>query len=133
MGPLRCIRRASGFAALVAGLVFVAQEAAGSAAVAGATGSAELRVVVSEQPGLVRLRVLLPDDVPPGSVEVQVAERTVVVLGRGTDGTRRRSRRLQLFQPVVEEGARAEYEPDGWLTITLRARPEDVPSPEGHP
>jgi HSP20 family molecular chaperone IbpA len=111
----------------------VAQAAAASAAGPGATGSAELRVVVSEQPGVVRLRVLLPDDVPPGSVEVQLAGRSVIVLGQGIDGRRRRSRRLQLCQPVVEDSARAEYEPDGSLTITLRARPEDGPSPGGHP
>jgi len=67
-----------------------------------------------------RLRVLLPEDVPPGSVEVRLAGRKVVVLARGIDGRQLRSRSLRLADAPVEGGAQADYQPDGSLTITLQ-------------
>ena len=88
----------------------------------------ELPVQVTETPTGVRLRVFLPEDVQSGSVEVQLAERDVVVIAQGSGGRQLRSRSLWLSEAAVEDGAQAEYEPDGSLTITLRkARPRGRP------
>ena len=114
------MRTGSIVAALVAGIALLAHadEPAGGK-------PPELPVQVTETPATVRLRVLLPDDVPPGSVEVQLAGRKVVVLGRSVHGKRVRSRSLRLSEAVVEDGAQADYDPDGSLTITLqKARPD---------
>jgi HSP20 family molecular chaperone IbpA len=81
-----------------------------------------LPVQVTETPATVRLRILLPDDVPPGSVEVQLAGRKVVVLGRTVRGQRVRSRAIRLSEEAVEDGAEADYDPDGSLTITLQKK-----------
>jgi len=82
--------------------------------------SSELPVQVTETPKGVRLRVFLPEDVPPGSVEVQLSGRDVVVIAQGNGGRQLRSRSLWLSETAVEDGAQADYEPDGSLTITLR-------------
>jgi len=85
----------------------------------------KLPVLVTETPGEVRLHVQLPEDVDPGSVEVQLAGREVAVVARSTSGEQLRSEPHRLTEPAVEEGAEADWEPDGSVTITLpRARPE---------
>ena len=77
-----------------------------------------------ETPGAVRLRVQLPEDVEPGSVEVQLAGREVAVVARSASGEQLRSESHRLTEPAVEDGAEADWEPDGSVTITLpRARP----------
>ncbi len=85
-----------------------------------ASGGRELRVVVAEVPGVVRLRILLPEDAQPGSVDVRLTGRDVVVVAQGAGGRELRSRLLRLSQSVVGDGAQADYEPDGSLTVTLR-------------
>jgi len=108
---------------LVAGVVLFAQVAGRATGPESITPS-ELPVLVTETPERVRLRVLLPEDVPPGSVEVQLAGRNVVVIAQGSGGRQLRSRSLWLSEAAVEDGAQADYESDGSLTITLRkARP----------
>ena len=110
-------RTASLVAALVAGVVLVARadERASKPAPA-------LPVEVTETPATVRLRVLLPDDVPPGTVEVQLAGRKVVVLARTVHGKRVRSSSLRLSEEAVEDDAEADFAPDGSLTITLQKK-----------
>ena len=80
--------------------------------------SAALAVSVSETPDAVLLRV--PGDVEPGSVEVRFAGRNTVVLARDAMGRPIRSQPLRLPEPVVEEGASADYDGDGALVLTLR-------------
>ena len=110
--------------ALVAGVALFVHAAEGRAADPESIPGSELPVLVTETRETVRLRVLLAEDVPPGSVEVQLAGRDVVVVARGTGGRQLRSRSFWLSEAVVEDGAEADYEPDGSLTITLRkARP----------
>ncbi|HXJ34046.1 MAG TPA: hypothetical protein VMS22_08390 [Candidatus Eisenbacteria bacterium] len=110
--------------AFIAGLGFVMHAAADRAAAPKPSDEVALRVLVTEAPGIVRLRIMLPEDVPPGSVEVEIEGRSVVVLARRLDGRRLCSRRLRLSHAAVEAGAQADYEPDGSLTITFRtARP----------
>jgi len=106
--------------ALVARLVLLTSGVESRAADPESINRSELPVLVSETPGMVRLRVLLPEDVPPGSVEVRLAGRKVVVLARGIDGRQLRSRSLRLADAPVEGGAQADYQPDGSLTITLQ-------------
>jgi len=79
-----------------------------------------LPVRVSETPATVRLHVLLPDNVPPGSVEVRLNGHKVIVLASTVGGQRLRSRSLRLSEEATEEGAEADYEADGSLTITLQ-------------
>jgi len=80
--------------------------------------AAALAVSVSETPDAVLLRV--PGDVEPGSVAVRFAGRNTVVLARATMGRPIRSQPLRLPEPVVEEGASADYDGDGALVLTLR-------------
>ena len=109
---------------LVAGVVLFAHAVAGPATGPEWITPSELPVLVTETPERVRLRVLLPEDVPPGSVGVQLAGRNVVVIAQGSGGRQLRSRSLWLSEAAVEDGAQADYESDGSLTITLRkARP----------
>jgi HSP20 family molecular chaperone IbpA len=80
----------------------------------------ELRaVVVEDAPDAVEVWIALPPTVDPGSVEVQLAGRLVVVRARDEAGRTVRSAPLHLREPVVEEGATARYE-GAWLAITLR-------------
>lgn len=104
---------------LAAIVVLAIHAGTGTPATCAATRGAGLAVEVVEQPGIVRLRILLPPDVPPASIEVQLGDRSIVVQGRDLSGRQLRSRRLKLSQPVVEAGATADYEPDGSLTIRL--------------
>jgi len=106
--------------ALVARLVLLTYGVESRAADPESINRSELPLLVTETPGMVRLRVLLPEDVPPGSVEVRLAGRKVVVLARGIDGRQLRSRSLRLADAPFEGGAQADYEPDGSLTITLQ-------------
>jgi len=105
--------------ALVASLALLVH-AVGDAAEPKSANRFKLPVLVTETPRTVRLQVILPDDVPPGSVEVQLSGNVVVVLAKGTDGRRLRSRSLRLSAEVVETGAQADYEPDGTLVLTLQ-------------
>jgi HSP20 family molecular chaperone IbpA len=82
-----------------------------------------LPVSVHETSDVVQLRVQLPSGGDPGSVEVQLDDLTVTVLARGPGGIALRSDRLTLRAPAVESDATADYEGDGWLTVTLRRRP----------
>lgn len=82
-----------------------------------------LAVFVHETPDAVRLRVQLPSGGDPGAVEVQLDERTVTVLARDAAGAPVRSHPLTLHAPAVESGATADYDDDGWITVTLRRKP----------
>ena len=82
--------------------------------------STALAVSVSETPDAVLLHIRVPGDVEPGSVEVQFAGRKTVVLARDAMGRPIRSQPLRLPEPVVEEGASADYDGDGALVMTLR-------------
>jgi len=82
--------------------------------------AAALAVSVSETPDAVLLRIRAPGDVEPGSVEVRLAGRKTVVLARDAMGRPIRSQPLRLPEPVVEEGASADYDGDGALVMTLR-------------
>jgi len=115
--PSRRPRAGSLAVALVAGVVLVAH-----ADERVPEPSPALPVQVTETPATVRLRVLLPDNVPPGSVEVQLAGRKVVVLARTVHGKRIRSRALRLSEEAVEDDAEADFSPDGSLTITLQKK-----------
>ena len=115
--PSRHPRAGSLVAALVAGVVLVAH-----ADERVSEPSPALPVQVTETPATVRLRVLLPENVPPGSVEVQLAGRKVVVLARTVHGKRLRSRSLRLSEEAVEDDAEADFAPDGSLTIVLQKK-----------
>ena len=82
--------------------------------------AAALAVSVSETPDAVLLRIRAPGNVEPGSVEVRLAGRKTVVLARDVMGRPMRSQPLRLPEPVVEEGASADYDGDGALVMTLR-------------
>ena len=84
-------------------------------------GPFELPVGVEERPGLVRLRVHLPRDVPESSLEVEIRGRNVVVLGRNLNGMLLRSREIPLSQSVSPAGVEVEFATDGVLVITLHA------------
>jgi hypothetical protein len=100
------------------------------AAVAGPTwsmsfGPFELPVGVEEKPGLVRLRVHVPQDVPESSIEVEIRGRSLLVLGRDSHGLPLRSREITLSQDVSPAGVQADFSTDGDLIITLHAVAED--------
>jgi HSP20 family molecular chaperone IbpA len=80
-----------------------------------------LPVIVAETPDAVELRIRLPEDVDPGSVEVRLDGTQATVLARDGSGRELRSKVVQLERPAVEEGAVARYE-DGWLAVTLQRR-----------
>lgn len=107
-------------AALIAALGLMAHVAEGRAGDPESVDRVELPVLVTETPGVVRLHVLLREEVPPGSVEVLLTGQSVLVIAQDIRGRQLRSRSLRLSQAVVEDGAQADYEPDGSLTITLR-------------
>jgi len=81
-----------------------------------------LDVSVSETADAVEVRVFLAADLDPGSVEVQLGDRQVVVVARDADGRRRRSRPIPVSDPLEEGDSRADYGPDGWLTVTVPKR-----------
>jgi HSP20 family molecular chaperone IbpA len=84
-------------------------------------GLFQLPVMVDERPGLVRLHVLLPEGMSETSIEVRIAERDVIVVGRYPSGVPIRSRPIRLSQTVSPEGIDVSYADDGSLTITLHA------------
>ena len=84
-------------------------------------GPFELPVTVEEQPGLVRLYVLLPEAMAHTSINVVITERKVVVLGRYPGGLPLRSRPIHLSQTVSAEGVEMRFADDGSLVITLQA------------
>ena len=84
----------------------------------------ELPVAMTETPAAVRLEIALPEDVEPGSVEVELAGRDVAVVAHNARGEQIRSQPLHLSEPAVEDGVRADYEA-GSLVVTLpKARPK---------
>jgi hypothetical protein len=85
-----------------------------------APASAALTASVSETSDAVQLRIQASGDVEPGSVEVRFAGRKAVVLARDAEGRPIRSQPLRLPEPVIEEGASADYDADGTLVMTLR-------------
>jgi HSP20 family molecular chaperone IbpA len=105
---------------LVACLALLAHAGEPTVADSGSREPSGLPVRVSETPATVRLHVLLPDNVPPGSVEVRLNGHKVIVLASTVGGRRLRSRSLRLSEEATEEGAEADYEADGSLTITLQ-------------
>ena len=84
-------------------------------------GPFELPVMVEERTGLVRLHVLLPDGMSETSLEVSIAERSVVVLGRHPSGAAMRSRSIRLSQTVSPQGIDVQFADDGSLIITMHA------------
>jgi len=125
--PDRRHARATGCIAaiLVACLAVLAHAGEPTVGDSGSREPSALPVLVSETPTTVRLHVLLPDNVPPGSVEVRLNGRKVIVLASTAGGRRLRSRSLRLSEEATEEGAEADYEADGSLTITLQKGPHD--------
>lgn len=105
---------------LVAALAAGVSICVSSAASARSPGPFELRVVVEESPGDVRVHVLLPEGFPAESINVETAGRELVVQGRDRDGVSMRSRPIRLSHRVRPDGAEVRFEPDGSLTITLR-------------
>ena len=79
-------------------------------------------VFVRETPELVRLHIHLPSGSDPGSVEVQLDDRALTVRAQDAEGQEIRSETIALRAPASESGATADYEGDGWLTITLRRK-----------
>ena len=78
-------------------------------------------VVVVETSTTVELRVRVGERIDPGSVEVEIAGRTVTVRARdAAGGDRVYERRFVVHQPVIEEQAAAEYDGAEWLTVVLR-------------
>jgi hypothetical protein len=127
---IRAVLRDAFRDALIAGaaLLLVASLAAAEDAAERGAVESRLRVVVSEAPGTVRLTIALTEDVDPGSVEVQIEGRTIVVVARDAGGRPVRSRPLRPVQEAVEEGAEATWDADGRsLTITLTARRPGAP------
>ena len=79
-------------------------------------------VVVVETSKTVELRIRAGERIDPGSVEVEIAGRTVTIHARDVAGDGRvYERRFVLHEPVIEEHAAAEYA-KGWLTVVLRKR-----------
>jgi HSP20 family molecular chaperone IbpA len=76
-------------------------------------------VYVRETPASVRLTIHLPEGVEPDSVDVQLADRTVIVVARDATGREIRSSALHLEEPATEEGTTAQQEGGGWITVTL--------------
>lgn len=86
----------------------------------------ELPVLVTETPTRIRLHVLLPENVSPTSVDVELSGRTATVVAESAGDRRLRSRPIRLPASAIEEGAQATFEDDGSLTISLkRSRPAD--------
>ena len=78
-------------------------------------------VVVVETSTIVELRVRIGDRIDPGSVEVEIADRTVTIRAHdAAGGNHVYERRFVVHEPVVEEHAAAEYDGAGWLTLVLR-------------
>jgi len=78
--------------------------------------------VVGETAHSVRVVIHFPPGTDPGSFEVRLLGAEVTVLARNAEGSHIRSQPLQLRDAPVEEGAIADYQGDGWLTVTLRKR-----------
>jgi hypothetical protein len=79
-----------------------------------------LRVVVYEGALDVRLRIRLPADVDPGSVEIMLSGSDLTIYARdSTTGRRAYERRLVLNGAVRETGVRAESEGSHWLRVVL--------------
>src|SRR5436190_1226992 len=123
--PAPCQKKALRFRVAGAFLLLVLLTSRGStgdpaAAADHGPGPEALAVSVSETPDAVLLHIRAPGDLEPGSVEVQLAGRKTVVLARDVAGRPMRSQPLRLPEPVVEEGASADYDGDGVLVMTLR-------------
>jgi hypothetical protein len=86
-------------------------------------------VDVDESGDSVRLRFPQEADIDPGSVQVLLAGRAVTILARTGAGRRVRSPHLRVASPLTEEGATADYDADGSLTVTLR---KQLPAEPAH-
>lgn len=79
-----------------------------------------LRVEVYEGAAAVRLRIRLPADVDPGSVEVLLARSELTIYASDTSSGRRAyERHVTLNGPVAETGVTAETEGNNWLRVVL--------------
>ena len=108
--------------AAVSAMVVLASARAGWGAVeAGPTEVRRpLRVEVYEGAVDVRLRIRLPADVDPGSVEITLSGSQLTIYARdATTGRRAYERHLVLNGPVRETGVRAESEGSHWLRVVL--------------
>jgi hypothetical protein len=94
--------------------------------------SAALAVSIGEMPDTVRLHIQASGDVDARSIEVRFAGRKMVVLARDAAGRAIRSEPLRLPEPVVEEGASAEFDAEGAIVMTLR-KEATAPPPTGEP
>src|SRR5262249_23102810 len=81
--------------------------------------SAALAVSISETPEAVLLHIQAAPEVEPGAVEGRLSRRQAGGRGGGGAGGADRSRPLALPEPVVEEGASADYDADGVFVLTL--------------
>jgi HSP20 family molecular chaperone IbpA len=78
--------------------------------------------VVGETAHSVRVVIHFPPGTDPASFEVQLLGAEVIVVARDAEGSHIRSEVLHLKEAPVEDGATADYQGDGWLTVTLRKR-----------
>jgi hypothetical protein len=79
-----------------------------------------LRVEVSEGAQNVSLRIRLPADVDPGSVEILLSGSDLTIYARDAiTGHRAYERHLILNSAVRETGVRAETEGRHWLRVVL--------------
>ncbi len=92
-----------------------------------------LHVEVRDGPAAVHLRIRLPADVDPGSVEILLSGDAVTILAREvTTGRRAYEQRVQIpGAPVRETGVTADSEGIEWLRVTLprQAGPHPVSGP----
>ena len=95
-------------------------------------GRGALAVSIAERRDTVLLHIQASGDVEAGSVEVRFAGRKMVVLARDAAGRAIRSESVRLPEPVIEEGASAEYDHEGALVMTLRKQAPASP-PAGEP
>ena len=85
--------------------------------------AAPLPVIVVETPTTVELHLRIDERIDPGSVEVEIAGRTVTIHARdAASGERVYERKFRVHEPLVEEQATADYH-DGRLIVVLRKRP----------
>src|SRR5215831_15583080 len=99
---------------------------AGAVSTAGAPAQTEgslatvLPVETHESAESVRLRIRLPPEIEPDSVELELKGREVVVRARSSGGGDLRSGVIVLDEAPTEDGADAQLEDDGLLVVTLQ-------------
>ncbi len=108
--------------AVVSVMVLLASARAGWALVESAPTELRrlLRVEVYEGAAAVHLRIRVPADVDPGSVEILLSGTDLTIYARdAATGRRSYERRLVLTGMVRETGVRAESEGSQWLRVVL--------------